>query len=132
VRAPGMAISLIGWGSLVNWETGGVAVISASIEANVSRADNRRHPADLASSASSFAICLTYASVNCVFASTFVSFDGKLAFWLIVIFPVMSLIRDAFITALPAVRPDGKDLRVIFVFRPSPSSPAQRGLDDAH
>ncbi len=49
-------------------------LVSASIEANVRRADNRRHPTDLASPASSFAICLTYASVNCVFASTFVSF----------------------------------------------------------
>jgi hypothetical protein len=58
------------------------------------RADNRRHPADLASSASSFAICLTYASVDCVFASTFVSFDGKLAFWLVVISPVTFLSGD--------------------------------------
>jgi hypothetical protein len=116
----------VGWG-LVNWKTGGL--VSASIESNVRRADNRRHPADLAGSASSFAICLTYASVNCVFASTFASFDGKLAFWLIVISPLFLLVGDAFIAFWPAVPPDSKDLRAIFVFRPSPSS-GTGGLDD--
>jgi hypothetical protein len=62
-------------------------LVSAALEANVRRADNRRHPADLAIRASSFAICLTYSSVNCAFAFTIVFFGGELAFWLIVITP---------------------------------------------
>ena len=74
-----------GLGSLVNWKAG--RLVSAALEANVRRADNRRHPADLASRESSFAICLTYSSVNCAFASAIVCLGGKLAFWLIVITP---------------------------------------------
>lgn len=62
-------------------------LVSAALEANVRKADNRRHPADLASRESSFAICLTYSSVNCAFAFTIVFFGGELAFWLIVITP---------------------------------------------
>jgi hypothetical protein len=62
-------------------------LVSAALEANVRRADNRRHPADLASRESSFAICLTYSSVNCAFAFTIEFFGGELAFWLIVITP---------------------------------------------
>src|ERR1700724_1874964 len=85
-RVPGL-IPLFDRGlkSLVNWNAG--RLVSAALEANVRKADNRRHPADLASWESSFAICLTYSSVNCAFAfaSAIVCFGGKLAFWLIVI-----------------------------------------------
>jgi hypothetical protein len=85
-RAPDL-ITLFDRGlkSLVNWKAG--RLVSAALEASVRKADNRRHPADLASSESSFAICLTYNSVNCAFASAIVCFGGKLVFWLIVISP---------------------------------------------
>ena len=123
-RSSGCLIALFdrGLGSCQLEKTGGL-VSAAPIEANVRRADNRRHPADFSEASGEFiAICLTCASVNCVFASTFVSFDGKLAFWLIVISPFFLLVGDAFIAFWPAVPPDRKDLRAIFVFRPSPSS----------
>jgi hypothetical protein len=74
-----------GLGSLVNRKAG--RLVSAALEANMRKADNRRHPADLASLESSFAICLTYSSVNCAFSSAIVCFGGKLAFWLTVISP---------------------------------------------
>jgi hypothetical protein len=83
--APGDGYFADRMGSLVIWETWGVAVISSSIEAKMSKEDSRGYPADLASSASSCAISLIYAAVKFVFASSFVWFDFNIAFVPIVI-----------------------------------------------
>jgi hypothetical protein len=76
------------------------SLVSASTEAMVSKADSRGYPADPASSASSCAISLIYAAMQCVFASAFVGFDCNIAFLPMVIlqkrfFTVMMLYISA-------------------------------------